>query len=126
MGNMKLQYQLSNGSWANGQDRFEHFIQRAIDENKRRNEFDADKFPVQTREEIIAQLESGATIAIGTDWYSEIRSGSANEAKMEKRRAAQNPVEMVKCSCGHTVPKGSVMMASRGTSCPDCYDKMSD
>lgn len=115
MGNMKLQYQLSNGHWANGQDRFEYFIQMAMDEN-----------PAQTREEIIAKLNDGATIAIGTEWYSEIRSGSANEAKLEKRRAAQNPAEMVKCSCGHTVPKGSVMMASRGTSCPDCYDKMSD
>ena len=33
---------------------------------------------------------------------------------------------MVKCSCGHTVPASWVMSASRGTSCPDCYDDMSD
>ena len=33
---------------------------------------------------------------------------------------------MVKCSCGHTVPASWVMSASLGTSCPDCYDDMSD
>ena len=33
--------------------------------------------------------------------------------------------EMVKCDCGHTIPKKSVMNASSGTSCPDCYDSMS-
>lgn len=35
------------------------------------------------------------------------------------------PVEMRRCDCGHTVPVGSVMGASLGTSCPDCYDRMS-
>jgi len=34
--------------------------------------------------------------------------------------------EMVKCSCGHAVPRGQVMSASMGTSCPDCYDRMSE
>jgi hypothetical protein len=40
-------------------------------------------------------------------------------------RAAQK-IEMVKCSCGHSVPRGSVMSANMGSSCPDCYDRMSD
>lgn len=35
-------------------------------------------------------------------------------------------VEMVRCNCGHTVPRNLVMSASRGTACPDCYDRMSD
>lgn len=35
-------------------------------------------------------------------------------------------IEMVKCSCGCTIPKNLVMCASVGTSCPDCYDRMSD
>lgn len=30
--------------------------------------------------------------------------------------------EMVKCDCGCTILKSSVMNASIGTSCPDCYD----
>lgn len=31
-----------------------------------------------------------------------------------------------KCDCGHTVPRIHVMSASRGTACPDCYDRMSE
>ena len=34
--------------------------------------------------------------------------------------------ELVQCACGHRVPRSQVMHASMGTSCPDCYDKMSD
>lgn len=49
---------------------------------------------------------------------------------MKKIRSAVRPAppvrKMVKCSCGHTVPAGSVMYASMGTSCPDCYDRMSE
>jgi hypothetical protein len=31
----------------------------------------------------------------------------------------------VRCACGHTVPAGQVMNASLGTTCPECYDRMS-
>lgn len=30
------------------------------------------------------------------------------------------------CDCGHTISKTMVMFSSRGTSCPDCYDRMSN
>lgn len=33
--------------------------------------------------------------------------------------------ELMKCDCGHSVPKISVMYTSTGSSCPDCYDRMS-
>lgn len=33
--------------------------------------------------------------------------------------------EEVLCACGHKVPKSLVMTTSLGSSCPDCYDKMS-
>lgn len=36
------------------------------------------------------------------------------------------PVQLVKCGCGHSVPQAQVMRASLGTSCPDCYDRMSN
>lgn len=49
-----------------------------------------------------------------------------DEAARKARLAARPPVEMVRCACGHTIPKHLVMSASRGTSCPDCYDRMSD
>ena len=44
MENMKLQYQMSNGSWTDCQDRFEYFMEKAIAENARKPEFNADKF----------------------------------------------------------------------------------
>lgn len=42
-------------------------------------------------------------------------------------KSPSKPPEMqfVKCSCGHTIPSGLVMSASMGSSCPDCYDRMS-
>ena len=33
---------------------------------------------------------------------------------------------IIKCSCGHTVPASWVMAANIGSSCPDCYDRLSD
>ena len=34
--------------------------------------------------------------------------------------------EMVECDCGHECGAAMVMSASMGTSCPDCYDTMSN
>ena len=42
-----------------------------------------------------------------------------------KAQRAQRTAKMVLCSCGHAVPANQVMIASLGTSCPDCYDRMS-
>lgn len=44
--------------------------------------------------------------------------------KIGRKRAAK-PVQLVECDCGHSVPVGQRMSASLGTSCPDCYDRMS-
>lgn len=41
-------------------------------------------------------------------------------------RRAPKPVEVVRCDCGHDVPRRMQMNASMGTSCPRCYDRMSD
>jgi hypothetical protein len=48
-------------------------------------------------------------------------------AGIEAERAARpKPViHYVRCDCGHEVPEGQVMRASLGTSCLDCYDRMS-
>ena len=43
-----------------------------------------------------------------------------NEREERRRKG------LVKCDCGHTVHRSQVMNASRGSSCPDCYDRMSD
>jgi len=34
--------------------------------------------------------------------------------------------EMVRCNCGHSVARSDMMTTSSGTSCPDCYDRMSE
>jgi len=73
-----------------------------------------------TAAEVLAFLAAhpGVEISTGSDWYDNVR------AKPMPR--VVKPVELVLCSCGHRVPKGSVMSASMGTSCPDCYDRMSN
>lgn len=113
----EYQYQQSNGGWSEIGDRMDYFVNLALKKEQslapRQN-----REPMTTREEIISVMDSGKTITIGSDWYDKIR------AKPAPIKSA--PVEMVKCSCGHTVPRTSVMSASRGTSCPDCYDRMSD
>ena len=48
-------------------------------------------------------------------------------AQIEAERLQPRPRgDMVKCSCGHTVSRINVMNANLGTSCPDCYDRLSD
>lgn len=45
---------------------------------------------------------------------------------IRRKRTAPPPERLVQCDCGHSVPQVLVMSASMGTSCPDCYDRMSD
>ena len=58
-------------------------------------------------------------------WWA--RNQSAFESRLDEKQPTPVQVkqEMVKCSCGHTVPRFQVMSASMGTSCPRCYDRMS-
>lgn len=121
---MELQYMLSNGNWINCDNRTEEFLARCEKENG----VDAEGKIVPafravrtlTRDEVVTALEARHELhnAPG-DWYSKCRAKPAP-------RPAPAPVEMVRCSCGHSVPRAAVMSASRGNSCPDCYDRMSD
>ena len=72
--------------------------------------------PMTTTAEVMDFLSTGATIRYDTEWYANI--------KMDIPPTPAPAPEMVKCACGHTVPKRSVMMASMGPSCPECYDEM--
>ncbi len=38
----------------------------------------------------------------------------------------RSKLDMVECDCGHTVSHILAMSASRGSTCPDCYDEMSN
>lgn len=57
-------------------------------------------------------------------WQLGRRRQAGMVAEARQRRQSARP-EMVRCSCGHTVPRSQVMQASRGTACPDCYDRLS-
>lgn len=120
---MELQYMLSNGTWVGCGERTEEFLARC----EKFNGVDAGGKVVPafravrplTRDEAIEALGAGKELRNdSSDWYSQCRAKPAP-------RPAPAPAEMVRCSCGHSVPKGLVMSASLGTSCPDCYDRMS-
>ena len=77
-------------------------------------------------------------LAYGIEYYSVQRGDPADawdtmdvlrnrlrEIESRPSRPAAQAVKMVRCACGHTVDKSLVMSASLGTSCPDCYDRMS-
>ena len=75
----------------------------------------------KTREEIITLLESGKAVK----WCKSPNYYYDHSYGVIGRKRAAKPVEMVECDCGHSVPRGTRMSASLGTSCPDCYDQMS-
>ena len=52
-----------------------------------------------------------------------VREHQPEEPRVAPKRVA---AKMVLCDCGHAVAAILVMTTSRGTSCPDCYDEMSD
>jgi hypothetical protein len=101
----------------------EEFLNRCIANEQRIG----DEWGMMTRDEVINALLSGMDLRNDrNDWYSNCRCGNTHDRKIAERRAHQKPVKMVKCNCGHTIPENMVMSASMGTSCPDCYDRMSN
>ena len=136
---MRLQYQLSNGNWMDCArmdgdreiDRTEEMLARCEEFNG----FGADGMPCpisvatrpMVRADVLAALADGLELRNdNADWYSNVRDGDVAEAREAARRAARRPVAMRKCACGHTVPAALVMSASMGSSCADCYDRMSN
>lgn len=118
---MRLQYQLANAQWIDCGGRTEEFLYRC----QVNNGADTDGHFL-SREEAIKLLESGKTLRNDpADWYSNCRDGEYAERQAEKRAQQLQSVPLVKCGCGHSVPKSQVMSASLGTSCPNCYDEMS-
>ena len=124
---MNLQYQLSTGTWVPCGDRTDEFLALCIKNNGvDKTGAVVPRFRATrdlTMDEAVASLKSGQKLRNDPeDWYSVCRDG---EATARPARDNMAPVEMVKCSCGHTVPRPLVMSASLGTSCADCYDKLS-
>lgn len=119
---MRLQYQLSNGSWVDCKERTDEFFARILANTQRTKT----GFRLMSDTEVRETLSAGEELRNDPeDWYSVCRDGEAVERILAARRAAAPPVRPVKCTCGHTVRAESVMNASLGSSCPDCYDRMS-
>ena len=74
--------------------------------------------PMTTPSEVFDALNRGEILHHGNDWYDKLRA-SPSPAQL-------TTVEMVLCDCGHTVPQAIVMNANLMTSCPDCYDNLSE
>lgn len=73
-----------------------------------------------------ARQEANAIHASRQAGYFAEKTAAPSETPAPVATTESATVEMKKCSCGHTIPKHLVMSASLGSSCPDCYDKMSD
>ena len=143
---MKLEYcagtnSMGSSVWVEcnrgGNDRTEEFLSRALRHEQALATLCASdpvrrealrRSPASTRDELVAALEAGVVVQSGDDWDDQVRCGEAadrRESERQARAAARPAVELVRCDCGHRVPRGSVMSASLGSSCPECYDRMS-
>lgn len=114
--------QYSNGTWAEIEpERIDEFLHKVLQYETHLSTFvDTDELGRNlflTMGEIVSYLETGKKLSWADEWYAQIRKTPTP--------SAGNDVELVKCACGHTVPKSVAMSASLGTSCPECYDKMS-
>lgn len=113
---MKLQRQLSNGTWID-EKRTEYFISMVLEVEPRMAAFEK-RQKLTTSSEVIAYLATGKQLRYDTDWYANIRNADAIKAKQS------HEFKPVLCDCGHSTT--NPMTASFGSSCPDCYDKMSE
>ncbi len=106
-----MQYQLANGNWVDCGEDAEHFLTLCDVNNAHSG--------ITDRAGVVAALLAGEILRNDpADWYSKCR------IKPESRPVPV--VEMVRCDCGCQTPRGTVMNASMGTSCPGCYNRLSD
>jgi hypothetical protein len=82
----------------------------------------AAKFNNTTTDEIRTRLENGVAV----NWRQSPNYYYDHSYGVVRMKRTPKPVKMVMCDCGHEVPASQAMSASMGTSCPDCYDRMSD
>ena len=76
--------------------------------------------PMLTQVEIEIFMAAGNDLQYGDDWYQVLRAKKTTPATHQ-----QPATQLVPCDCGHSIQAVSVMHASLGTSCPDCYDRLS-
>lgn len=127
---MKLQRQLSNGEWVDD-ERVEEFLDLVLAREPYYAQW-AKREPLTTHQEILNYLATGQELSYDTDWYAKIRDGEVHAQKKaiaKQRQAADpnfsNPGWLL--DCGHRVHwKAEIIGTSRGSSCPNCYDRMSN
>jgi len=112
---MKFQTRLENGRWVD-ENRIDFFIGLAV-------ERDAVFATIQNRpqvttQDVLSAIAAGEILPYDTDWYAKIRDADAIKPRIVIEE------KLIKCDCGHHT--AHPMRASLGTSCPDCYDRMSD
>ena len=111
---MKIQYQLSNGSWVDETNQDE--IQKMIDGAIKMNTLAHPEKPVVSQELVLKCLANGKCLRYGESWNAKFVDADAQKPEPEQI------ILTVKCSCGHTVEKSQVMNGNFGTMCPKCYD----
>jgi hypothetical protein len=115
---MKFQRMLSNGKWTD-EDRIDTFVERVLVIEPGIAAYEK-RETLTTKEQVLAQMATGKIFRYDTDWYAKVRDLDGSVASKPA------PVEMVCCDCGHSVPRNQRMSSSSGTSCPNCYDRMSN
>jgi len=70
-------------------------------------------------ESAIARLGETFTVSSLLDYTEELERQAQEREEMRRKG-------LVRCDCGHVIHKSQRMMTSRGSSCPACYDRMSD
>jgi hypothetical protein len=130
---MRLQHKLSNGSYINiGPEREADFVGLALNFDKRLPDEYSGKRHFQNQQDVLAALESGEELQYGTDWYDKIRDGEAYERRLAEARSKRTSdpnfsSEGWRLDCGCQVySRSRIMDTSSGTSCPRCYDRMSN
>ncbi len=105
---MNLQYQLSNGNWADCGDREVEFIERSV--GKRIN-------AVSTFAEAVVALNAGRKLSTGSDWYANIR---VRPEPVAPRVSELRQVLRCVC-CGQAGHRGEYPFSTAGSStCDDC------
>lgn len=115
---MSIQYQLSNSEWVNATPEQNARMVAGVLEREEWFAPRVGRTPMTTPEQVLAGLEAGQVFRHGDDWYQNIR--------IEPGPLPALKSDLVRCDCGHECERTLAMSASRGSACPDCYDRMSD
>jgi len=120
---MNINRRLENATWDDEKlegERLDRFLNGVLAREACVSEFEH-RQALTTHSEILAYLATGKTLSFDTDWYALIRDTDAIKQKISHTVEPQ-----ILCGCGHQTSKELVMSTSTGTSCPDCYDRMSE